>query len=487
MTRFARVGALAAALMLAAPAVAAADTGVGSRTITVRARADALVDARHPNRNFGSIRELGADHHPHIRSYLRFRPRIGNATLTSARLGLYVRRGGSHRFAVARASNHWRESRITSRTQPSAHRPFRHGYARRGRWVWIDVSGLVRSGRATSLRLAATGRGRLLFASRETRFPPALRLSYEVYECFGAPADYVQAFDATDGVPDGSVMYPEPRVYLETQGWLTAPGETPGHHSEHIHMGACFPQGEIWRQPNKARTIDFRIIFHNVLGYRVTKFGASFSDADNSGGGLSASARQLAKLNKAVAASRDTTVTVYQSYGMKPIGTDCRKSFGPKLEVKRTTDEALVHDWFVQASWHTYFKYRGPRCTPSDTRDSIRTRNWNGTSYHWAGFVNKLRASRMDDPKPDSWNVKLSATHGTNQESLHFDPDFHMMPEDLGFWHETYSFANAEFTVTVPLAENGIDGIHKLAFVGNKGVGSPKPASTVVNIIPFER
>jgi hypothetical protein len=192
-------------------------------------------------------------------------------------------------------------------------------------------------------------------------------------------------------------------------------------------------------------------------------------------------------LNKAAAAARDTTVTVYHSYRMKPIGTDCRKSFGPKLEVKRTTDEALVHDWFVQASWHNYFNYRGlPRCTPSDTRDSIRTRNWNGTSYHWAGFLNNFRASRMDDARPDSWNVKLSATHGTNQESLHIDPDFHMMPEDLGLWYET--FANVgEFTATVPLTENGINGIHRLVFVGNRGVGTPKPASTVVNIIPFER
>jgi hypothetical protein len=488
VTLVARIGALAAVFLLAAPAVAAADTSVGSRTIAVWAAADAFVDASQPNHNFGSSRELGAERHPHVRSYLRFPSRIGNAKLTSAHLGLYVLRGGSHRFAVGRASNRWREGRITSRNQPGAHPPFRHGRARRGRWVWVDVSGLVRSGRANSLRLAATGRRRLLFASRETRFPPKLRLSYEVYECFGAPADYVQAFDATDGERDGRVMYPEPRVYLETQGWLTAAGETPGHHSEHIHMGACFPQGERWRQPNDRRTIDFRIIFHNVFGYRVRQFGASFSDADNSGGGLHASARKLAKLNKAAAASRDTTVTVFQRYGMRPIGTDCRKSFGPKLEVKRKADEALVHDWFVQASWHTYFKYRGsPRCTPSDTRDSIRGRNWNGTSYHWAGFLKNFRASRMDETKPDSWNIKLSATHGTNQESLHIDPDFHMMPEDLGLWHEAYSFANATNTVTVPLAENGIHGIHKLVFVGNKGVGTPKPASTVVNVMPFER
>jgi hypothetical protein len=488
VTRLACIGALAAAFLLAAPAVAAAETGVALRTVTVRARADAFVNADHPKRNYGSSGKLGADRHPHIHSYLRFRPRIGTATLTSARLGLYVR-GGSHRFTVARTSNHWRENRITSRNRPSAHRPFRHGRARRGRWVWVDVSALARSGRPTSLRLATAGRRQLLFASRETRFAPKLRLTYEVYECFGAPADYVQAFDATDGVADGRVMYPEPRVYLETQGWLTAPGQTPGHHSEHIHMGACFAQGERWRQPHDARTIDFRIIFHNVFGYRVTKFGASFSDTHNSGGGLSASARQLAELNQATAASRDTTVTVYQSYRMKPIGTGCRKSFAPKLEVKRATDEALLDDWFVQSSWHTYIKYPGqPGCTPSDDRDSIRTRNWNGTSYHWAGFMDNFRASQMDEAKPDAWNVKLSATHGTNQESLHIDPEFHHHPDNLGLWYENYSFANVgEFMATVPLAENDIQGIHKLVFLGHKGVGTDRPASTVVNIIPFKR
>jgi hypothetical protein len=182
VTLLARVGVLAAAFLLAAPAVAAANTGDGFRveTTTVRPSADAFVNARHPKRNSGSSRTLGADGRPHVHSYLRFRPRIGNATLKSARLGLYVRRGGSHRFAVARTSNHWREGRITWRNRPSARRPFRHGRARRGRWVWVDVSALVRSGRPTSLRLATAGRRRLLFASRETRFAPRLRLTSEV-------------------------------------------------------------------------------------------------------------------------------------------------------------------------------------------------------------------------------------------------------------------------------------------------------------------
>jgi beta-glucanase (GH16 family) len=184
VTLLARVGALAAAFLLAAPAVAAANTGDGFRTetTTLRPSSDAFVNARHPKRNYGSSRTLGVDGRPRVHSHLRFRPRIGNATLKSARLGLYVRRGGSHRFAVARTSNHWREGRITWRNRPSARRPFRHGRARGGRWVWVDVSMLVRSGRPTSLRLATAGRRRLLFASRETRFAPRLRLTYEVQD-----------------------------------------------------------------------------------------------------------------------------------------------------------------------------------------------------------------------------------------------------------------------------------------------------------------
>src|SRR5919106_4175969 len=184
VTLLARVGALAAAFLLAPPAVASANTGDGfrSETTTLRPSADAFVSARHPNRKYGSSGKLGADGRPHVHSYLRFRPRIGNATLRSARLGLYVRRGGGHRFAIARSSNHWRESQITWRNRPSAHRPLRHGRARRGRWVWVDVSALVRSGQPTSLRLATAGRRRLLFASRETRFAPKLRLTYEADE-----------------------------------------------------------------------------------------------------------------------------------------------------------------------------------------------------------------------------------------------------------------------------------------------------------------
>jgi hypothetical protein len=510
MALVARVGVLAAAFLLAAPAVAAANTGDGFRTetTTVRPSADAFVNARHPNRNYGSSRKLGADGRPPVHSYLRFRPRIGNATLKNARLGLYVRRGGSDRFAVARTSNHWRESRITSRNRPSAHRPFRHGHARRGHWVWVDVSALVRSGRPTSLRLETSGRRRLLFASRETRLAPKLRLTYEVQEtarvdgeCFGAPADYVQAFDATDGVVDGRAMYPEPRVYLETQGWLTPVGMMPGHHSEHVHTGACFPQGETWVQPNDGRSLDVKHVFHNVVGYHVAGVRGGFVDSGGSAaGGIIYTADQLAELTAAANSSADTTVAVFQRYPMKPATTNGRKEIRIGLDLVRSAPEALMDRWFTDGRWQSYINYPGlPYRGPLEDSDIIRARNWfqiNGQEdYHYGGFTESWRAKSMGvtgTTHPGVWRLHLTATHDSNRESLHIDPSFHSHPDDLGLWSQTFKFKGSTVQpVDIPLLAAGIpSGAHRLVYLAHQvpdGVTPTKPTSTVVHVIPFKR
>jgi hypothetical protein len=510
LTLLARVGVLAAAFLLAAPAAAAATSGDGFRieTTTLRPSADAFVNARHPNRNSGSSRKLGADGRPHIHSYLRFRSRLENATLKSARLGLYVRRGGSHRFSVARTSNHWRESRITWRNRPNAHRPLRHGRARRGRWVWVDVSALVRSGHPTSLRLATGGRRRLLFASRKTRLAPKLRLTYEVEEtapaddeCFGAPADYVQAFDATDGVVDGRAMYPEPRVYLETQGWLTVPGQTPGHHSEHIHTGACFPQGETWVQPNDGRSLDVKHVFHNVVGYQVTVVRAGFVDSGGSAaGGILYKADQLAELTAAANSSADTTVAVFQRYLMEPAQTNGRKEIRIGLNLIRSGPEALVDRWFTDGRWQSYINYPGlPYRDPLEDSDIIRARNWfeiNGQEdYHYGGFTDSWRAKSMGvtgTTRPGVWRLHLTATHDSNHEWLHIDPSFHSHPDDLGLWWQTFRFKGSTVQpIDIPLLAAGIpSGVHKLVYLAHQvpdGVTPTKPTSTVVNVIPFKR
>ena len=116
--------------------------------------------------------------------------------------------------------------------------------------------------------------------------------------CFGAPADYVTAYDAVDGSTDGAVSYPEPRMFVEVQSHLQPPGETERHHFEHIHIGMCFPYAETWAQPVLARTANVRYVFHHVENYNIVNVSSNFVDANNSGGGYTATAAQMAQLEQ---------------------------------------------------------------------------------------------------------------------------------------------------------------------------------------------
>ena len=117
--------------------------------------------------------------------------------------------------------------------------------------------------------------------------------------CFGAPADYVAAFDNIDGVMDGKVSCAEPRAYYEAQGQLVPPGVTERHHFEHIHIATCFPYAEDWKQPNNARTLDMAYTFHHVENYNISKAQANFVSVGSSGKGFLATAAQKAELEAA--------------------------------------------------------------------------------------------------------------------------------------------------------------------------------------------
>ncbi len=70
------------------------------------------------------------------------------------------------------------------------------------------------------------------------------------FKCLGAPADE----------PAGG-MYPEPRIFIESQSWWTQTGEAfPGRH---IHTGACVP----WLQPvDGVVQYHVRNLLHNIPG-----------------------------------------------------------------------------------------------------------------------------------------------------------------------------------------------------------------------------
>jgi hypothetical protein len=114
------------------------------------------------------------------------------------------------------------------------------------------------------------------FAAAGALVTPALaHAQTQTYPCAFAPPDYIVANDADDGAVDGQVSYPEPRVFLEAQGHVFEYGATQRHHFEHIHIGMCFPYAEVWKEPNDARSVDVRYVFHEVRDYTITKSTAN--------------------------------------------------------------------------------------------------------------------------------------------------------------------------------------------------------------------
>lgn len=297
--------------------------------------------------------------------------------------------------------------------------------------------------------------------------------------CYGAPADYVAAFDAVDGTTDGAVSYPEPRVFLEEQSHLKPSGVTDRHHFEHIHLGMCFPYAETWVQPSNARTANVRYVFHNVENYNVSAASSTFVDANNSGGGYTATAAQLAEIEAAMDASAGTTTQVFQSYVFKNIGTSCRKTFRPTLNTVRANSSALVDEWFAAGQWTTYIDYAGqPVCNPEFQQDQVRARSWVLPSggYLYNTLYNLPPASQMSAPVTGTLNVTLS---GTGQPfSAFIDPDFHAHPDSLGLWNQDYGPVNGQLPISIPL-DGVAAGTHRLVVIADRELHSS------VMVVPF--
>jgi hypothetical protein len=318
--------------------------------------------------------------------------------------------------------------------------------------------------------------GALLFAAASSAGDAAAAV-----RCFGAPPDYVAAFDARDGKRDGKVRYPEPRVYVEVQGWLTNVGETPGHHSEHVHSGTCFPQGQTWAPKVRKGRLDYRHIFHNVVGYKVVAVRGGFVDTDVK---INETDAQLARLNAAAQRSADTTVAVFQSYRLnfRRARSNGRKEMRTGLDLRRSSGEALADRWFTSTGWQSYFAFPGRRNrSPIRDCDSIISRNWvTQFEYGNVGLRCSWRASRMDDAAPSSWRLRADMASGVERGSLHVDPDFHHHPDHPGIWSKELA---SEGSVTIPTA--GLPaGTHRLVYMGHEEADS-EITSTTLTVIPF--
>lgn len=293
--------------------------------------------------------------------------------------------------------------------------------------------------------------------------------------CFGAPADYIAAFDAKDGAVDGRVSYPEPRMYLEVQGWVTPANVAPGHRSEHIHSGTCFPQGETLT----LLRLDYKHVAFNVSGYAVTDVRGGFVEGGN--GLLETSAQRQELTAMLNASSGGKTATVFQSYAIGKATSNGRKEFRTGLNLVRSSSAALVDRWFTSTGWQTYFNFAGlPTRSPVRGSDVVIARNWiTGKDYgNIAGGVH--RASTAGAVRTGVWRVNWNPASGVNRGDLSVDPDFHA--DSLGIWSKALS-GTSTIAVDVPV-DTFPNGQHRLVWRGHEGASS-SVVSTVVQVIPF--
>ena len=341
------------------------------------------------------------------------------------------------------------------------------------------------------------------------------------YACFGAPVDYVTAFDTVRGQPaDGAVTYSEPRWYDEQQSWATPAFALPGHHSDHIHMGRCIPNGATWAATN--RPLDVSYTFHNDTAYTVQSVGSNYLWGDpNAGPTFTAwkgTAAQIAELQAAADASGNGNVThVYQSYQMATPPVNGFKEVRSSLTLAKKTTDAVFQSWALDSRWYETDNIAG-LSSAAGINGQIAVRNRSlvkfpkvgdpttiQTDYHHAGWCGVdgtpfgatqtagsalLTANLVSQPWSGDQSVCLYVTDGGGPATLMIDPDFHnhyTAPTPacpnvdangncLGVWfwqpsnprHEIFSGAGSPQNVTVTIPGSVIAGLapgnHRLVF-----------------------
>ena len=194
--------------------------------------------------------------------------------------------------------------------------------------------------------------------------------------CFGAPPDYVAAFDTVRGQSqNGSVDYPEDRWYDEQQNWSTPLGEPPGHHSQHVHVGRCIPNGKAW--PSASRFMDVAYVAHHMADYRVTSAGQGFNyppgaNAQTTRSGYGATPAQLAEIQAAFELSAGgLPQKVFQSYPVLNPAVNGWKEARAGISMVADGPGAIFLTWVLDSRWYVndqWQAFRPIRLRPQPTR-----------------------------------------------------------------------------------------------------------------------
>ena len=340
-----------------------------------------------------------------------------------------------------------------------------------------------------------------------------------MYACAGTPTDtaYRSAFDGSHGqLLDGNVRYPYKTTLWEHQTWLTPAYETPGHHSEHLHLAACLPQGETLTSGNGADFFDVAVTAHNVTGYTATNLSGAYVTQNGSSQAFQATAAQLEQINAAMQASGNVgTQRIFLTMPAQAVGSNGLKEVRWGMTVVRKDATALVDSWKIDARNYWTHAYTGlPATTPiNDHVRYIRNRTIIGNSYHHAGLCNvsgPVGAEVCDSDewntadytaiRPASWNLGTRVTDGGGPATFEIDPNHHVHPDYRGKWFLDWTQYrgpdSAQFmSHTIPLGTLGLTKWHRIFFgsdnppecqrLGNPCPVGTRPAWRDVVVMPF--
>ncbi len=145
-------------------------------TLALTASADAYVNSKQPNRNYGRSGSLRVDASPDVRSYLRFNIQGISAPVTRATLRLYATSSSSTGYSVySFADSNWSEASIAYRTAPEVGEMVSNSApVSRRSWTEVDVTSLVTGDGQLDLALVGISQTALALSSRESSSPPQL-------------------------------------------------------------------------------------------------------------------------------------------------------------------------------------------------------------------------------------------------------------------------------------------------------------------------
>jgi hypothetical protein len=325
-------------------------------------------------------------------------------------------------------------------------------------------------------------------------------LAITEYNCIGAPT-------GTVGGETLITKYPEPRIWLESQGWW-GEGSPPPQlgNAEHIHVGMCFPVGQTMVGQT---TLQVKVHAHNMNG--ATLLNTNLHDPGE--GALPEINWNLAiNSNDFVKTKTVTFNTLYMEDGRREfrnltkVRTTHSNPDGSKSELHASSgwcwniqnnDEADTDSGgcgnnfnsIEGRGWYQCFEYKVAEVQGWGTQTGTTPYPWGGINRNGGSYTINVDlrdgAGALNNNLSTGWRV-------------HIDPDFHNN-NNLGVWWTGQIFPNGgpnHGYVTIPsnvMAGLSTTQAHKLVFISQargtcnaSGVPSQTGEVSAVQVVSFK-